>query len=186
MLCFKALKNEKQDTHVCHICLLAKQKHLPFKSRKNICASSFELVHIDTWGLFSVPTIDGCRYFLTIVDVHSRATWIYLLKNKSDVLHVFPQFIAMVENQFKTKVQSLRSDNAHELKFADLFLEKSIIAYHFCPETPQQNFVVERKHQHILNVARALLFQSNVPLEFWGDYVMTAVFLIKIGFLLQS
>lgn len=186
MLCFKALKNEKQDTHVCHICLLAKQKHLPFKSRKNICASSFELVHIDTWGLFSVPTIDGCRYFLAIVDDHSRATWIYLLKNKSDVLHVFPGFIAMVENQFKMKVQSVRSDNAHELKFADLFLEKGIIAYHSCHETPQQNSVVERKHQHILNVARALLFQSNVPLEFWGDCVMTAVFLIKIGFLLQS
>lgn len=142
----------------------------------------FTLIH----EVYSFPTIDGCRYFLTIVDDHSRATWIYLLKNKSDVLHVFPGFIAMVENQFKMKVQSVRSDNAHELKFADLFLEKGIIAYHSCHETPQQNSVVERKHQHILNVARALLFQSNVPLEFWGDCVMTAVFLIKIGFLLQS
>ena len=176
---FKGLKNEKQSSHVCHICHLAKQKHLPFKSRNNICTKPFELVHIDTWGPFSVPTVDDHRYFLTIVDDHSRATWIYLMKNKSDVLHIFPGFIAMIETQYKLKVQAVRSDNAHELKFTALFLEKGIVAYHSCPETPQQNSVVERKHQHILNVARSLLFQSNIPLEFWGDCVLTAVFLIN-------
>lgn len=59
------------------------------------------------------------------------------------------------------------------------YASKGILHQTSCVETPQQNGRVERKHQHILAVARALLIQSRLPFKFWAHAVLHAVFLIN-------
>ncbi|XP_019179564.1 PREDICTED: uncharacterized protein LOC109174776 [Ipomoea nil] len=59
-------------------------------------------------------------------------------------------------------IHSVRTDNGREFFMEAFCNEKGIIHQKSCAYTPQQNGVVERKHQHILNVARAIRLPTPV------------------------
>lgn len=48
-----------------------------------------------------------------------------------------------------------------------------------CVDTPSENYVADKKNQHLLEIAQVLLFQMKVPKEFWTDADSTACFLIN-------
>ena len=98
-------------SNCCEVCHFSKEKRLPFPSSSHVSVQPFELVHCDLWGPFSTCTVEGFRYFLTIVNDFSHCTWVYLLKNKSDTQFFIPNFVNMVHNQFHASVKTIRSDN---------------------------------------------------------------------------
>lgn len=177
LLKLSSLKNNHSD--LCKIYPLAKQKRISFPSNPHLSKAPFDLIHIDVWGPFQTPTHDGYKYFFTLVDDCTRVTWIYLLKDKSSVASVFPEFVQFIKTQYNSNIKAIRSDNAPELAFTSLMRTHGIVYFFSCPYSPQQNSVVERKNQHILNVSRALMFQSGIPLQYWGECVQTAVYLIN-------
>ncbi|KAF7132885.1 hypothetical protein RHSIM_Rhsim09G0014100 [Rhododendron simsii] len=166
--------------HVCEICPLAKQTRLAFPSSSISSQAPFDLIHSDIWGPHRIKSHSGARYFLTIVDDFTRYTWIHLMSFKSETQGIMQSFISWVKTQFNCHIKTLRSDNGSEFLSMKHFLDtKGIVFHHSCTSTPQQNGVVERKHRHLLNVGRALRFQANLPLTFWGESVQTACYLIN-------
>jgi len=172
-----------KESEVCDICHRAKQQRLPFQLSTISTSAPFELIHIDTWGPYHTKTYTGHRYFLTIVDDYTRTTWTHLMMSKDEAIIFIKAFVAMIDTQFHSKVQTIRSDNALEFTKSvtalNFFASNGILHQTSCIQTPQQNGVVERKHKHLLKVSRALLFQSKLPLRFWGDCVLTATHIIN-------
>nr|XP_009795207.1 PREDICTED: uncharacterized protein LOC104241936 [Nicotiana sylvestris] len=152
----------------CTICPMARQERLPFPQK--------------TSGPYHISTHDKHKYFITIVDDYSRSTWTHLLSSKSNAIDILKNFMSLVENQFGINIKSIRSDNGLEFTSGEatkLFQSKGIIHQRTCPYTPQQNGVVERKHKYLLETARALLFQSKLPLRYWGECVLCATYIIN-------
>ncbi|KAL2922825.1 Retrovirus-related Pol polyprotein from transposon TNT 1-94 [Bienertia sinuspersici] len=164
----------------CDICPQAKQSRDSFPNSDNKATRIFEMIHCDLWGPYKTPSTCGAHYFLTIVDDFSRGVWVYLLADKTEVYASFNSFFAMVKTQFEVTVKYVRSDNGTEFKpMIPYFDDHGILFQTSCVGTPQQNGRVERKHQHIMNVARALRFQGHLPIGFWGECVLGAVYLIN-------
>lgn len=166
----------------CEVCHKAKQTRVPFPLSHKTTSSLGDLVHLDVWGPYRVVTVEGYRFFLTIVDDFTRATWVYLLESKEEVFNCVVSFSNVLINQFGAKIKVFRSDNGTEFinnRMKMFCNDKGILHQTTCAYTPQQNGVVERKHRHILNVARSLLFEAGLPLKYWGEAVLTSVFLIN-------
>ena len=88
----------------------------------------------------------------------------------------------MIQTQFQAKIQILRTDNGREFfntSLSQFLSHHGIIHQSSCVYTLQQNGVSERKNRHLLEVARSLMFTTNVPKQFWGDAILTASYLIN-------
>jgi hypothetical protein len=51
------------------------------------------------------------RCFVTFINYFSRVTWLYMMKNKSDVFACFKDFHKGVQTKYETIVKVLRYDN---------------------------------------------------------------------------
>ncbi|KAK1260381.1 hypothetical protein QJS04_geneDACA002146 [Acorus gramineus] len=164
---------------------LSSQTSLSNKYRcfsKHISASPFDLVHSDVWGPSPIPSKGGNRYYVIFIDDFSRFTWIYLMHSRSELLPIYKSFATMVETQFSKRIKVFRSDCGGEYcsrAFRDFLSSQGTLPQLSTPYAHQQNGVAERKHRHILETTRSLLLSASVPVQFWGEAVLTSVYLIN-------
>ncbi|KAJ9552385.1 hypothetical protein OSB04_016430 [Centaurea solstitialis] len=166
----------------CDSCSKAKHTRSPFSLSQIKTKECFELIHCDVWGKYRIPSLSGANYFLTVVDDFSRSVWIFLIKHKNDASKCLIDFHKMIENQFGKRIKRIRSDNGGEFTshvMTGFYNQHGILFETTCPHTPQQNGVVERKHRHLLETARALRFEAKLPKRFWGECVLTAAYIIN-------
>ena len=100
------------------------------------------MIHVDIRGPFGTASLHEHKFFLTIVDDHSRFTWIYPMTTKSETRDGLSRFITLIHNQFNPAIKVVRYDNGNEFICATLYESLVIINQTSYVETLQQNSIV--------------------------------------------
>ena len=58
--------------------------------------------------------------------------------------------------------------------------EQGTLAQFSCPGAHAQTVVADRKHRHLLEMARALMIAASLPPYFWAEAVSTSTCLINL------
>jgi hypothetical protein len=137
---FKYNHGSNVSSFHCDNCLLAKQHRTSFHSSFNKSSVPFSIIHSDMWGPSRVTNRSNTKWFVCFIDDCTRVSWVYLLKEKSEVISIFQSFHQMILTQFNTKVQVLQSNNGGKYFKKDLsayFHAYGIIHQTSCVDTPQ-------------------------------------------------
>jgi len=81
---------------ICDSCQMAKFHRVLFPVSSSKATVPFELIHADLSGPYKRRDTSGAHYFLTILDDHTRSTWVYLMNNKMQVPDQINNFILHV------------------------------------------------------------------------------------------
>jgi hypothetical protein len=110
-------------------------------------------------------------------DDYSRFTWVFFVFDKSEVQGKVKTFIRRAQREFELPIKKVRSDYGSEFQNSNVeeFLDEEGIKHEFsAPYTPQQNGVVERKNQTLIEMARTMLDEYKTQDIFWAEAINVA------------
>nr|GEW82780.1 Gag-Pol polyprotein [Tanacetum cinerariifolium] len=141
--------------HLCPSCEQGKSKRAAYppklvpNSRQRL-----HLLYMDLCGPMRIANINGKRYVLVIVDNYSRYTWVHFLRSKDETPEVIKTFLKRITVLLHVGI-------SHQMSYV---------------RTPQQNEVVERRNQTLVEAARTMLIFSCAPLFLLAEAIATACF----------
>nr|GFC34439.1 putative ribonuclease H-like domain-containing protein [Tanacetum cinerariifolium] len=134
---------------------------------------------MDLCGPMRIASINGKWYVLVIVDDYSRYTWVHFLRSKDEAPEVIIKFLKRITVLLQSPVIIIRTDNGTEFKnqVLKVYFDSVGISHQMSSvRTPQQNGVVERQNQTLVEATRTMLIFSLAPLFLWAEAIATACF----------
>jgi len=112
---------------------------------------------------------DHMHYCGLILDDWSGYVWPIFSKNKGEILYQIINWIKKVYNEGHS-ILEIKTDGGGEFvnnKLKNFFTDRGIKHFITAPYAHQMNGKIERMNRSITVIARAFLFEKNVPLIFW-------------------
>ncbi|GJT91277.1 retrovirus-related pol polyprotein from transposon TNT 1-94 [Tanacetum coccineum] len=134
---------------------------------------------MDLCGPMRMASINRKRYILVIVDDYSRFTWVRFLRTKDEAPEAIIKCIKNIQVHLNATVCNVRADNGTEFinQTLRVFYENVGISHQTSVAfTPQQNGVVERRNQTLIEAAHIMLIFSKALLLLWAEAINTACY----------
>ena len=134
----------------CNACCACKSHKLPSSSRFERSGAVLDRIHSDICGPMQTVTVRGYKYFITFIDDHSRMSFVYPMKRRSEALKCYKDFSRMAERQTGRKIRVFKSDGAKEYlsnEFEQILKREGIIRQLPVAYAHQQMGLAERKNR---------------------------------------
>ena len=164
----------------CEVCVQAKLTKRPSPQVERT-TEPLGLIHTDLCDLKYVQTRGGKKYFVTFIDDSTKYCYVYLLRSKDEALDKFKEYKLEVENQLSKKIKIIRSDRGGEYNepFNVFCREHGIVHQTTAPYSPESNGVAERKNRTLKEMMNALLGESGLAQNMWGEALLTSNYILN-------
>ena len=167
------------DCDTCAIMKATKKDSNRSAPPRNVANRPGEYISTDTCEM-PIVSQNGYKYFIVVICLYSRYTYVSLLKTKSDVSTKFEALMRHLWNLFGRYPAFLRADQGTEYKNRSMedICERFGIEISFSTtQNPNQNAHAERKIQTIVMMCRTMLKHAQVHPRFWEYAVQYSVYI---------
>jgi hypothetical protein len=165
----------------CEPCLMGKGAALPVSKHnatRDLGWKPGDLIHTDVCGPISVRGHAGSYYFVTFTDQATRFCWVFLLKERSEVLEKFIILRNYLKTQFSIEIKRLHGDNAPEHQPLASYCTSQGIVWDPSPRYRSVlNPIAEIKNRNIIEPTISVMTENQLPRYLWDHIVQAVVFI---------
>lgn len=175
----------EMNLNVCQACHTGKAHKLPFVGIFALASNVGEIFRSDIVGEVDASFPEGFKYFFTFIDNHSWSTFVAFLHPEGETQTAFAKVLpkirtwVFVGNEITAydKKTTINSDEGKKYELLvntlyDFNLEKTFLP----PYAPELNAIAEMVNRTVVESARVLLIQAELPKYFWAFALRYAVF----------
>ncbi|CAI7778163.1 unnamed protein product, partial [Closterium sp. NIES-54] len=169
----------------CLPCVEGRQRAAPHSSFP-LTTAPLQTIHMVVWGPACVSGQGRERYFVLVVDDHTRYTTVFPLRSKGEVVDFLIPWIRTVRlqlrKQFGKDLPVLRLHSVRGGEFTSNLLQdfcrgEGVLQLFTLPDSPQQNGIAERRIGLDMEVARTSMIHAAAPHFLWTCAVRYAALL---------
>jgi hypothetical protein len=166
------------DPRLCETCQLAKAKRQISRRPQTRNFGRFGRVHFDLIQMD--PAYNGDKWITHFFIEGIRFHTVYCHKEKNGVQEAVKGFTALFQ-RWGLPIKAYKYDNERSAGRAveDFLTDEGVIIEHSVVRTPETNSHAERSGGVILDRARALLIDANLPHDLWPEAIQSAVWIIN-------